>query len=147
SPDSAAELLQAVMQEDGGRIVRLRDVATVRDTYEEPSSLERIDGFPAVRFEVVKKSATNTVEVADAVKARVATVEPSLLPGTRLIVTRDESREIRTQLTDLRERALVSAAVIFAVLLIFLGSYRSVLIVCATIGFSVMIALNLMYFL
>lgn len=147
SPDSAPDLLQAVMKEDMGRIVRLRDIATVRDTYEEPTGLQRIDAFPAVGFEVIKKSATNTVEVADEVKARLTDVESQLLPGTRMIITRDESREIRTQLTDLRERSLVSAAVIFAVLLIFLGSYRSVLIVCATIAFSVLIALNLMYFL
>jgi HAE1 family hydrophobic/amphiphilic exporter-1 len=147
SPDSAAELLQAVVREDAGRIVRLRDVATVRDTYEEPSSLQRIDGFPAVAFQVIKKLGTNTVAVADEVKQRISELESQLMPGTRLIVTRDESEEIRTQLTDLRERSLVSAAVIFAVLLIFLGSYRSVLIVCATIAFSVLIALNLMYFL
>ena len=147
SPDSAAELLGAVMREDEGRIVRLRDLAEVRDTYEEPSSLQRIDGFPAVNFRVTKKSGTNTVEVADAVKARLATIDAALLPGIRLINTRDESDEIRVQLTDLRERALLSAIVIFAVLLVFLGSFRSVLIVCATIGFSVLITLNLMYFL
>ncbi len=146
SPDSAAQLMDAVMKAEVGRVIRLRDVATVRDTYEEPRSLSRIDGYPAVTFDVTKKSGTNTVAVADAAKERIASVETRLLPGVRLIKTNDESDDIRKQLTDLRERAMVSAVVIFAVLLVFLGSFRSVLIVCATIGFSVLIAVNLMYF-
>ncbi len=146
APDSAAELMDAVLLAEPGRVIRLRDVATVRDTYEEPRSLSRIDGYPAVTFDVTKKSGTNTVAVADDAKARIADVQPRLLAGVRLIKTNDESDDIRKQLTDLRERALVSAVVIFAVLLVFLGSFRSVLIVCATIAFSVLIAVNLMYF-
>src|SRR5690606_20044166 len=57
----------------------------------------------------------------------------------------DESEGVRKQLTDLRQRALVSAVVVFVVLLVFLRSFESSLIVFATIGFSVLIALNLMY--
>ncbi|HEU4631730.1 MAG TPA: efflux RND transporter permease subunit [Gemmatimonadaceae bacterium] len=143
---SADDIRDAVLVADGGHVVRVRDVGTVHDTYEDPRSYYRIDGRPAVVFQVMKAVGVNTVAVADSVKAHVADLERSLLPGMRLILDGDESRDIRLQLTDLRSRSVLSALVIFAVLLVFLGSFRSVVIVCATIGFSVLIALNLMYF-
>src|SRR5690606_18477789 len=82
---------------------------------------------------------------ADRAKARLASLEPHFPPGVRLILDNDESEGIRTQLTDLRARALVSAAVVLLVLLVFLRSIQSSLIVFATIAFSILIALNLIY--
>src|SRR5690606_17053996 len=128
-----------------GRVIRIKDVATVHDTYEEAQSYYRIDGRPAVAFRVHKAIRTNAVRVADRAKARLAELEPHFPPGVRLILDTDESEGIRKQLSDLRARALVSAAVVFLVLLLFLRSLRTSLIVFATIAFSILIALNLIY--
>ncbi|GBD33469.1 Multidrug resistance protein MdtC [bacterium HR33] len=145
-PESVDEVRRAVLLSDGGRLVRLGDIAVVRDTYEEPTSYYRIDGQPAVSFVVHREPRTNAVAVADRVKAELARLEGAHPPGVRLILDEDESAAIRAQLTDLRYRALVSAAVIFAVLLLFLRSFRAAGIVFATIVFSILIALNLVYF-
>ncbi len=126
--------------------MRVRDVATVHDRYEEAQSYYRIDGRPAVSFAVTKEIGANTVRVADAVKVRLSELERFNPYGTRLILDNDESKEIREQLSDLRTRALFSALVIFVVLLAFLGSLRSAALIFATIAFSVLIALNLIYF-
>jgi hydrophobic/amphiphilic exporter-1 (mainly G- bacteria), HAE1 family len=83
--------------------------------------------------------------LGDAVKAKVAELEPLHPPGTRLILDQDESEAVRSQLSDLRTRALIAAAVIFLVLLLFLRSLRSAAIVFTTIAFSVLITLNLIY--
>ena len=145
-PESAEDVRQAVIMASHGTPVRVDDIATVHDRYEEARSYYRIDGRPAVSFAVNKEIGANTVRVADAVKARLAEIE-SLNPfGTRLILDNDESKEIREQLADLRTRALFSAVVIFVVLLAFLRSMRSAVLVFATIAFSVLIALNLIYF-
>jgi len=144
--DSIAEILATPILSDKGRIVRLSDVATIHDTFEDPSSYYRIDARPAVAFQVVKEVRTNAVEVADRVKARVAEFESRMLPGMRLILDQDQSEGIRTQLNDVSARSLVSAAIVFAVLLIFLRSFRSAAITFATIAFSILITLNLMYF-
>jgi HAE1 family hydrophobic/amphiphilic exporter-1 len=143
SPD---EIRRAPLLTDRGRVVRVSDVAVVHDTYEEPRSLYRIDGQPAVSFQIHKEAGVNTVAVADAVKRRLAELEGIHPAGARLILDDDESEAIRKQLTDLRIRALVSAAVVFVVLLVFLRSFRSAGIVFATIAFSILIALNLIYF-
>ncbi|HET9441017.1 MAG TPA: efflux RND transporter permease subunit, partial [Longimicrobiales bacterium] len=75
-----------------------------------------------------------------------AGLERQLLTGTRFLLDNDESRAIRTQLNDLRTRALLAAVIVFAVLLVFLRSFRSAAITFSTIGFSALITLNLMYF-
>jgi HAE1 family hydrophobic/amphiphilic exporter-1 len=144
--ESTEDVRRATLLTDRGRVVRLRDVATVHDTYEEPYTFYRIDGRPAVSFEVQKEIGTNAVAVADAVKARVAALASSLPPGTRTILDEDESEAIRTQLTDLRFRALSAAGIVFVVLLLFLRSFRSAAVVFASIGFSVLLTLNLVYF-
>ncbi len=145
-PTSVSDIRQAIVSSAGGRLVRVEDVAVVRDTYEEAYSYYRIDGSPAVAFLVMKEVGANTVRVAEAVKARMEELETRLPTGTRVILDQDESEEIKKQLTDLRYRAMVSAFVIFTVLLMFLGTFRSAAVVFATIAFSVLIALNLIYF-
>ncbi|MFQ6047304.1 MAG: efflux RND transporter permease subunit, partial [Gemmatimonadales bacterium] len=143
---SADDIRRATLLTDRGRVVRVSDVATVHDTYEEPTSHYRIDGQPAVAFEIFKEAGVNTVRAADRVKARVAELASLHPTGVRVILDEDESEAIRKQLTDLRYRALIAAGVIFLVLLLFLRSFRSAGIVFATIAFSILIALNLIYF-
>lgn len=141
-----ADVVNAPVLTRNGQVVRLRDVATIHDTYEEPRAYYRIDGRPAVAFYVTREIGSNTVAVAHRVKARVSELEAHLPAGARLILDNDQSKAIRTQLTDLRSRALLAAAVVFVVLLAFLRSFRSAVITFSTIGFSALITLNLMYF-
>jgi hydrophobic/amphiphilic exporter-1 (mainly G- bacteria), HAE1 family len=144
--ESVAEVRRTPLLTDRGRIVRLQDVAVVRDTYDRPSSLYRIDGEPAVSFQAYKEAGTNVVQVADRVKARLRETRDRRLPGTRLILDDDESEAVRTQLTDLRWRALSSALIVFVVLFAFLRSFRSAAIVFSSIAFAVLITFNLIYF-
>lgn len=143
---SVDDVLDTPVAANDLRTVRVRDVATVHDTYEEATGYYRIDGRPAVGFTVFRSAQSNAVEVADAVKADVERLEPGAPAGVRFILDDDQSEAIRTQLSDLRFRAIVSSGVIFIVLLLFLGSVRSAGIVFATIAFSILITLNLLYF-
>ncbi|HKP75487.1 MAG TPA: efflux RND transporter permease subunit [Longimicrobiaceae bacterium] len=145
-PRTVAEVRRTPLLTDHGRLVRLEDVAVVRDTWDQPSSLYRIDGQPAVSFQAYKEAGTNVVQVAHRVKARLAATRASRLPGTRLILDDDESEAVRTQLTDLRWRALTSALIVFVVLFAFLRSFRSAAIVFSSIAFAVLITFNLIYF-
>ena len=144
---STQDILRAIVNEEGDRIVRVADVAVVRDTYEEPRRHYRVNGRPAVQMVLTKEIGANTVRVANGVKARITELERTLPPNTRFILDQDESEEIKNQLTDLRSRAAVAAVVIFVVLMGFLGSVRSAAVVFTTIVFSILISLNLIYFL
>lgn len=143
---SIGDITNAPLLTQNGQLVRVRDVAIVHDTYGEPRAYYRIDGRPAVSFYVTREIGTNTVEVADRVKARVAELENALPAGARMLLDNDESKAIRAQLTDLWSRSLLSAVIVFFVLLAFLRSFRSAAITFSTIAFSVLITLNLIYF-
>ncbi len=143
---SVAEIANTPILTRNGQVVRLRDVAAVYDTYEEARAFYRIDGRPAVAFYVTRAVGTNTVAVADMVKARMSELEQRAWPGARFFLDNDESKAIRTQLTDLRARTILAASIVFVVLLGFLRSFRSAAITFSTIGFSALITVNLMYF-
>ena len=145
-PGSAQDIRNAVVKTDAGRIIRISDVAVVRDTYEDIRSHYRVNSRPAVEMRITKEIGANSVRVADRVKERMEAVQNRNPPNTYFILDWDESKEIRRQMSDLRNRAVVSVVVIFAVLLLFLGSLRSAVVVFATIAFSILIALNLIYF-
>ena len=145
-PGSAEDVRNAVVSSRDGRVVRVADIAVVRDTYEDVRGHYRVNARPAVRMSVTKEIGANTVRVADGVKDRLAAVERRNPPNTRFLLDWDESRQIRRQLSDLRNRASVSVVVIFGVLLLFLRSFRSAVVVFATIAFSILISLNLIYF-
>ena len=145
-PESMQELLDAPILTTGDRVVRLRDVGKVRATFDEARAYYRIDGRPAVQFAVYRQVGANSVRLADQVKERVGALEPGLPPGARVLLDDDQSRDIRAQLSDLRFRAFFAAGVIFLVLLAFLGSVTSAAIVFATIAFSILLTVNLIYF-
>jgi HAE1 family hydrophobic/amphiphilic exporter-1 len=144
--ESPVEVRRLPLLTDRGRMVRLEDVAVVRDTYEDPFSYYRIDAQPAVSFVVQKEIGTNAVEVADRVKEHLAGLASTHPRGVRLILDDDQSEAIKAQLTDLRGRALSGGVIVFVVLLFFLRSFRSAAIVFSSIAFSVLITLNLIYF-
>ena len=125
--------------------VRLADVARVSESTTEARAYHRIDGQPAVSLHVYRQAGTNAVELAEAIRGRVDALASTLSPGVRAELDHDQSADIRTQLTDLRLRAVAAAIVIFLVLTVFLRSLGPVLVVFATIGFSVLAAVNLLY--
>jgi HAE1 family hydrophobic/amphiphilic exporter-1 len=145
-PESAADVRDAVLTTANGTVVRVGDVASVTDTYEDPRMYERVNGRPAVTMRLIKEVGANTVRVAQGVKQRMAELERLSPFGARFILEDDESEDIERQLTDLRTRALAAAVVIFVVLLVFLRSFRSAGLIFTTIAFSVLISLNLIYF-
>ena len=141
-PTSPQDIVQAVIATAGDKLVRVGDVARVSDTFAEATGYARIDGRPAVTFELLKEIGSNTIEVADRVKVSLAELERRAPHGSRYLLVADESADIRRHFSDLRARAVVSALVIFVVLLAFLRSFASAGIVYATIAFSVLITLN-----
>ena len=144
-PASARDVREAIIKSDGGRIVRISDIAVVRHTWEDPWSHYRIDARPAVEVRIRKEIGGNSVQVADRVRERMEEIERRNPPNTRFILDHDESTEIRRQMSDQRSRAALSVLVVFAVLFLFL-SLRASLVIFATIAFSVLIAINVIYF-
>ena len=145
-PETADEINSAIVAVVDDAVVRVSDVARVYDGYEERREHSRINKQPSTRFVVYREPAVNAVRVAEEVKARIGELAQLNPHGSRLVLEEDESREINDQMTELRTRALLGALVIFVVLFLFLRSLRSTVLIFATIAFSVLVALNLIYF-
>ncbi|MDX1394607.1 MAG: efflux RND transporter permease subunit [Gemmatimonadota bacterium] len=125
--------------------IRVGDLGRVRDLTEEPTRLSRIDGRPTISINIFRQTGTNAIQVAADVRDGMDLLQATLPTGARLELAYDQSESIEEQMTDLRLRAIAAGIVIFLVLMLFLRSLGAVLIVFATIGFSVLIAVNLLY--
>ena len=143
--ESTQEIERLPVLFDRQRIVRIADIGKVTATYEEPTRLYRINGFPAVQFYIIRAPRSNAVRTADLVKARLDELVVSHPSGIRAILDYDQSETIRSQLSDLRARAAIAACIVLVVLLVFVRSLRAALIVFATVVFAILITVNTMY--
>jgi HAE1 family hydrophobic/amphiphilic exporter-1 len=140
------EISEMIVSANNGAVVRVRDVARVYSGYSEPRNLTRIDGQPAIVINIEKEAGANTILVADRIFVRLAELQKNFPSSVRQIKERDQSEQIRRELTNLASRSLFCVAVIFLVLLAFLRNVISPLIILATIFFSVLLTINFFYF-
>ncbi|PKN24060.1 MAG: AcrB/AcrD/AcrF family protein [Deltaproteobacteria bacterium HGW-Deltaproteobacteria-21] len=126
--------------------VYIRDVAEVRDDFEEQTNLIRVNGQPAVALSVQKTSGTNTIQVVDDVRKAMPKIKKLLPPGVEMLELFDQSVYIRNSIKNLQHEALIGAVLAVLVILIFLRNVRSTLIVSLSIPISIVCAFSLLYF-
>src|SRR5262245_52015678 len=124
--------------------VYLRDVARVEDAVRERSAIVRVDGQEGVALVVGKLQAANTIAVADEVKAAIARLNPQLPPGTRLDVVVDTSVYTAKSFIAVRNALLEAVVITGLILLLFLHTWRSTVIVMISIPVSILVTLVLM---
>jgi CzcA family heavy metal efflux pump len=131
-----------------GARVPLRDVAVVRDTAQDQRFWARLNGTPAVRIGIQKQPEANTVQVVDAVRARMARLQESAyVPSDiKYQVTFDQSGFIRDALASVRNSALLGAFLASIVVLIFLRSLRKTFIIAVSIPLAILATFVMMGF-
>ncbi|MCB1018472.1 MAG: efflux RND transporter permease subunit [Acidobacteria bacterium] len=125
--------------------VYLRDIATVEDSYEEIRYIVRVNGDPAVRMFIYKQSGSNTVEVSDGIWKEAEDIQLDY-PGVKLEATWDSATFIRASIHNVQTSAVVGAGLAIVVLLFFLGSFSSTLVIGVAIPISVIATFALMFF-
>ncbi|MEW6664032.1 MAG: efflux RND transporter permease subunit [Thermodesulfobacteriota bacterium] len=126
--------------------VYLRDVAEVKDDFQDQTNLIRVNGQPAVSLGVQKTSGTNTIQVVDDIRKALPRIKKLLPPGVEMLELFDQSVYIRNSIKNLRHEALIGAVLAVLVILIFLRNVRSTVIVSLAIPISIVCAFSLMYF-
>jgi len=128
----------------GNYSVKISDIGYVEDGAEEQRTEAFLNGQPAVTLVVAKQSGQNAVAVADAIKARLAEIAPTLPPGFRAEVVGDQSIFIKAALESI-ERHLIEGGLLAAIVVfIFLWSARSTLIAALAIPTSIVATFGLM---
>ncbi len=117
-----------ILREDENGYVYVRDVATVRDTFEERRSLARLDGQPSVNLIINKDRSSNTLTLIDDIKAKVEEFEGRLPAGTYIRIVDDSSIEIRNRLNGLYSNLLLGLALVILSISIFIGRRAALMV-------------------
>ncbi|MFT3710701.1 MAG: efflux RND transporter permease subunit [Archangium sp.] len=145
STNASPEVIDAInelpVRLKDGNVVRIRDVAFAHDGFAPQTTIARHDGQRAVVLSVLKTGDASTTEVANAVKAMLPGLQASAPPGLKLTLLADESLFVTRAIHSLLVEGLIAALLTAAMILIFLGSWRSTLIVFVSIPLSVLSAL------
>jgi multidrug efflux pump subunit AcrB len=121
-----------------GTPVFLGDVAPVTDTHQPQDNVVRVDGRPATYLLVIKHAAASTLAVVNAVKARLSDIRAVAPKGLKIALTFDQSAFVRAALWEVVREALIAAALVALMVLVFVGSPRSMLIVITSIPLSIL---------
>lgn len=128
------------------KTIRLRDVATVKDDFKPAEGRVYINGKPGVLILVQKQSGMNSVSTADGVINRIPKILKELPAGIDIHVISDNTKIIRASLSDVAEAGMYGIILAIIVLVFFLRSWKSTLIISLAIPISIVITLAAMYF-
>jgi HAE1 family hydrophobic/amphiphilic exporter-1 len=134
-----------ILSNIGGAPIRVRDIGYVEDAVEEPRTIARLDGEQAVVLEVRKQSGTNTVEIVDAVKARLKDIEKTLPPDFKISIVRDQSTFIKGSFKAVQEHLILGALCAALIVFVFIGDFRSMLISSVAIPTSIIATFALIW--
>ena len=120
--------------------VRVRDVGRVEDSGVDPSSAATLNGVPSVSLAIRKQSGANTVAVIQAVKQRMAEIQPLLPPDLKIAITRDQQEFIETSLHAIEEHLVIGGLLAALIVFLFLWNFRSTIIAALAIPTSIISA-------
>jgi multidrug efflux pump len=130
------EFASLVLRDEGATRVRIGDVAHVELEAENDRSGFWLNGQQAVSLGIVRQSNANTIDVADAVRAELERLRPSLPPGVELRIASDDSLFIRASIREVVIALSIAVALVVIVIFLFLRSLRAIIIPAVAIPVS-----------
>ena len=121
--------------------ILLGDVAPVTDSHQPATNTVRVDGRQATYLMVIKHADASTLTVVDAVRSKIPEILATAPQGLKVALAFDQSKFVRAALWDVVQEAATAAALVAVMVLVFLGSPRSMLIVITSIPLSIMTAI------
>ena len=147
SPTDVAGFARIPIKVVDGATVYLGDVARVRDGYAVQQNIVRVNGQRASYQAILKKADASTLAVVDSVKALLPTIRATAPEGIEVDLDFDQSTFVRNAIAGVLHEGWVSSVLVSLMVLAFLGSWRSVIIVCTSIPLAILVALVGLYLL
>jgi CzcA family heavy metal efflux pump len=141
SPDQIADFNRLPIKVVNGAPVFLGDVATVHDGYAVQNNIVRVNGKRATYLAILKKASASTIAVVDAARELLPTIKAVAPEGMELSLDFDQSVFVRAAISGVLREAIISSVLVSAMILFFLGSFRSVVIVSTSIPLAIFVAL------
>jgi HAE1 family hydrophobic/amphiphilic exporter-1 len=151
------EFAKLIIANRDGQPIRLEDVGTVKDSFEEARGLSRLwirngegtnlesPGNNSVSLIIQKQSGKNTVEIADKIRQRLDQILANLPEDIEVEAIRDQSRFIRNSMEEVKSHLFLAAILVSATILLFLRDWRTTVIACLAIPTSLVGSFALMY--
>jgi CzcA family heavy metal efflux pump len=141
SPDAVSQIAALPLKTAHGATVLLEDVATVRDGFAPQTSLVRANGRRGVLVTVLKSAGASTLDIVNRVKTAIPRLIATLPPAFKLDFLFDQSLYVRAAIGGVLKEAGIAAGLTALMILLFLGSWRSTLIVLTSIPLSILVSL------
>ena len=138
SPRTVDELNDLPIKTVNGTPIYIRDVAHVRNGYPPQTNIARVDGQRAALMVVMKTGNASTLDVIKNIKAAVDKVLPSLPSNFQVRPLADQSLFVRASIEGVLREAVIAASLTAFMILVFLGSWRSTLIIAVSIPLSIL---------
>ncbi|HEY4254708.1 MAG TPA: efflux RND transporter permease subunit, partial [Roseomonas sp.] len=141
APGSVAELAALPIRTVNGATVTIGDVANVRDGSQPQQNVVHVDGQRSVLLTILKSGATSTVSIVNGVLELLPQLLPSLPPQLRILPLNDQSIFVKAAITGVAFEGGLAAALTSLMILLFLGSWRSTIIIATSIPLAVLAAI------
>jgi multidrug efflux pump subunit AcrB len=141
SPSTIAELNALPIRTVNGAVVQMKDVAWVHNGYQPQTSFVSENGQASALLTVIKSGASSTLTIVDEVRAALPRIKAGLPSALTLTPIFDQSVLVRASIRDVVQEAVTAAFLTAMMVLVFLGSWRSTLIVSVSIPLAVLFAI------
>lgn len=138
APIAIAELGNLPVKVVNGNTIFIRDVANVHDGNSPQTNIVHVDGGRSVLMSVLKNGSNSTLAIVDGVKAKLESIKPNLPDNLTVSAINDQSIFVRAAISGVAVEGLIAAALTSLMILLFLGSWRSTLIIAVSIPLSIM---------
>ena len=147
SPKVIAQLNDLPVRKVNGTIVTVRDVAYVHDGSPPQTNIVRMDGARAVMMTIQKAGSASTLDIIAGVKHLLPRIKQTLPPGVDISLINDQSVFVKAAVSGVIREGALAAALTGLMILLFLGSWRSTLIITVSIPLAVLASIATLSFL
>lgn len=138
SPLKIEELGNLPIKAVGGAMVYIRDVASVRDGNPPQTNIVHVDGNRSVLMMVLKAGAVSTLDIIAGIKQKIIDVKGAMPESLKIALIGDQSVFVRGAITGVAVEGVIAALLTSVMILLFLGSWRSTIIIAVSIPLSVL---------
>jgi multidrug efflux pump subunit AcrB len=147
SPLAVADLNDLPIKTINGAVIYVRDVAHVRDGNPPQTNIVRVDGRRAILMSILKTGSSSTLDIINGVHEKIEAIRGQLPPQLQINALSDQSIFVRGAINGVIREAIVAACLTAVMILVFLGSWRSTLIIAVSIPLSILCSLSMLYLL
>jgi multidrug efflux pump subunit AcrB len=147
APSIVGQLNNLPIRAANGGIVYVRDVAHVRDGSPPQTNIVRVDGQRAAVMSIMKTGSSSTLDIIKGVYAKLENIKGQLPPNLEVKALSDQSVFVKAAISGVVREAIVAACLTAAMILLFLGSWRSTIIIAVSIPLSILCSLIMLYVL